>query len=399
MTGPFRKGQRYGALLVDLERRQPVDALPDREVQTLARWLSAHPGIEVISRDRMAAYAEGARLGAPQAVQVADRWHLLKNLAEALAASYDRHHRLLHQIEMEPKPSRLDKTVVHNAQLIMPPPVEKHRPTRPLTPQQQARQQRRAYWESKFQEVHTLRDQGLSRMAIKRQTGLCLQTVRKYCRLPALPKKTSPKPKAGPRLIVPFRPYLQERLLADPTVAIRQLWREIRDRGFTGGASTTYMEIVRLRHVLNLPLPHRAAKVPPPPRPVFLTARTLAILVLCQSHTLNEIQRQLIARARQLHPEIDQATQLALNFACMLRAHDPDRLEPWMQAVAQSVIPNLMGFASGLRSDYAAVQAAVSLPWSTGQVEGQINRLKLIKRQMYGRAKFDLLRLRVLHPT
>src|SRR4029453_18112013 len=88
----WKKGRRYGTILCDLERRRPVDLLPERSADSLASWLKAPPGVEIISRDRGDEYIKGANRGAPKAVQVADRWHLLVNVREALMRAVDRHH-------------------------------------------------------------------------------------------------------------------------------------------------------------------------------------------------------------------------------------------------------------------------------------------------------------------
>jgi transposase len=390
----FKKGERYGTILVDLERHLPVDLLPDREAQTLAAWLKVRPGIEIISRDRAGAYAEGARVGAPQAVQVADRWHLLKNLGDALATTYACHQSLLRQIRVaggqsftvdkrDPAPAQPSKKADRSRQRLP-------------TARQHARAQRRAYWLGKFQEVHALRDQGLSKHAIARQTGLNIHTVRKYCRLPELPeRKVSVKPRL--RQVDRYRDYLRQRLQAE-NPSSRQLWREIQAQGFSGGHTMVYHCVAQLRQELNLLPPRRRQAVPVAPPSKALTARTLVALVLSQPETLSDDKQQLIAQACQLHPEIQHTTQLAREFAAILRARDAERLDEWLQAACTSDIPTLVGFASGLQNDYAAVKAAFCLPWSNGQVEGQVNRLKCIKRQLYGRAKFDLLRLRVLHP-
>jgi transposase len=232
----------------------------------------------------------------------------------------------------------------------------------------------------------------MSIKAIARELNLTRQTVRKYRRLPALPKKTSPKP--GPRLIDPYRDYLRQRVL-DGQTSSRPLWHELRDLGFPGGHSTVYTAIVQLRQELGLPVPQRTRAQPiANPRP--LTARALASLVLLPPDALSEFQQDLIAQASQLHPAIQLAPHLAQEFATMLRQHT--LLNSWIRAVQPSHLPSLITLVSGLRQDYDAVRAAFILPWSHGHVEGQITRLKVLKRLMYGRANFDLLRLRVLHP-
>jgi transposase len=385
----FRKGRVYGTLLVDLDRHQPVDLLPDRDAQSLATWLQAHPEVELITRDRAGAYAEGARLGAPQAIQVADRWHLLKNLGEALVLSYSPYQALLQPIKLTAAATEVIQTPAERK------PKPKRTSIRPPSPAQQARQQRRAYWVQKFEQVHQLRAQGLSTQAIARQTDLYPRTVRKYLRLTELPPKTSPKP--GPRLIAPYRAYLHQRLAAEP-VSSRQLWREIRAQGFKGGHTTVYEAVAHLRQELGLTLTQPLAATRVPVKTTALTARTLAYLVLQRPDKLTDPQTKLIHQACQQHPDLQQITQLAQAFAHILRTRQADQLDPWLDKVIVTQIPSLISFATGLRRDYDAVKAGLSLTWNNGQLEGQVNRLKCIKRQMYGRAKFDLLRLRVLHP-
>jgi transposase len=166
----FKKSKTYGTIVVDLERHQVIDLLPNRTAVTLATWLKAHPGIQVICRDRAGAYAEGARVGAPAALQIADRWHLLRNVWDALVITYNSHQSLLRQLTFEAlpqstftsylteySPSRSSKTDLEVRDAIVPSAAE------------QARAQRRAYWQSKFDAVQALREQGLSLHAIARQ--------------------------------------------------------------------------------------------------------------------------------------------------------------------------------------------------------------------------------------
>lgn len=384
----IRKGRKYGTILVDLEAQQPIELLPDREASSLAAWLKAHPGVQIISRDRGGAYAEGARLGAPDAIQVADRWHLLKNLRDALALSYERYPQVLKQLIWEPEITALPQ-VVHE------PVSAPAQQPRKASPKQLVLQQRRQHWEQKFTEVHTLKSQGCSIRQIMKQTGLCRRTVRKYLNLTTLPVKTSPKP--GTRLIEPFRDYLLQRL-AQGHIPYRQLLEELRTQGFTGSLATLHDGAVWARHLLGQPSPRptRAAK---PPTKQTLSARALSAFVLCQPATLSEQQLKLLHLACELHADVRFLTETALEFVRMLRERDVTRLDAWLHTTRHATdFPALVSLARGLSSDYAAVRAGLSLPYSNGQVEGQITRLKLLKRQMYGRSNFDLLRIRVLSP-
>lgn len=389
----MRKGQRYGTILVDLERGRVLDLLPDREAQTLAAWLKEQPQVEIVSRDRAGAYAQGIQEGAPQAIQVADRWHLLKNLCDALSASYDRYQSLIRQVRFPREPAPSPPLSASAASAPEPEPAP---PKRPPTAAELARQARRAYWEAKFQQVHELRQQGWGTNAIARELKLTRQTVRKYSRLSELPKRTSPK--RSPRLIDPYRAYLFERVRTE-NLDSRQLWREIQAQGYRGGHTMVWRYVAQVRQDLNLP-PLRGTRrqITSHPPQTSLTPRQLASLVICPPENLSESQQQLISAAIQLHPDIQQATCLAREFATMLRNRHPSGLDAWCQTVSASPHASLRSFVTGLQQDEAAVRAAFILPWSNGQVEGQVNRLKLIKRQMYGRAKFDLLRVRVLAP-
>lgn len=395
----MRKGVRYGTLLVDLKTHQPVDLLPSREVQSVASWLKLQPETVVVSRDRAGSYAEAIRRALPQAVQVADRWHLLKNLKEVLVFIYERHRALLRQVEVvaevlgahaAPPPESLKnlKDLDDRPCALSPSPPKRHHV---LGSAAQGRAERWQYWKSKFEEVHQLRGAGMTIDAIARQAKLARGTVQKYLRLDAYPKRTAPR--FGPHLIDSFKPYLQQRLLEGET-SHRKLWQELTHQGFTGSRGTVYRYVVSYRHQIGVP----AEQLPPsvPNTIVELNPRRLAALVLFRPEALTAVQHEVIVRACALHPELLEATQLAQAFAIMLRTRDASQFAPWIQRVLSSPFEPLKRFVAGIQRDYAAVEAALSLPWSNGIVEGHVNRLKLIKRQMFGRAKFDLLRLRVL---
>ncbi len=397
----MRKGIRYGTLLVDMVSGRPIELLPSRDTQPVTNWLRMHPEIVVVSRDRAGNYAQAAREAVPQAVQVADRWHLLKNLRDALALVYEHHRRLLSSLSVEPATLNPD-TVQRQEELVLlnrlapapPPQPPAPRAPRPLNRarlMEQIRAEQWLYWKSQLERVQQLRTQGLSIGAIVRETGLARRTVKKYLLLETYPKRTAPRP--GPRVIDPFKPYLQQRIQAGLT-AHRQLWQELVEQGFTGSRATAYRYITVYRKQLGVPamslprsIPHITSE---------FTPRRLAALVLCRPETLSAQQQALIAQANLLHPDIAHATELAQAFATMLRTRANASLDDWIRRVQASPFPALKSFAAGLQRDYAAVKAAFTWEWSNGRVEGHVNRLKFIKRQMFGRAKFDLLRLRVL---
>jgi len=385
----WRRGVRYGTLIVDLETHRPVDLLPDREADTLADWLAQHPQLEIVSRDRARPYAEGIRRGAPQARQVADRWHLLKNLGERLRHTFEHYAKLLRQVVVEPTPVP-QVSAAFAAVLAMPsPPL-----LRPPRPEVQARLDRRAAWEAIFQQVQALLATGMSVTAVARQLGIDRSTVGKYRQLTTLPVKTCTR--LGPRLLDPFRAYLRQRVLeANPVAPL--LLKDIQAMGFTGhkGLVSTYLRELRAELGLNGYACRTPATLTQPAK--TLTPQLLVLLVMRPSAQRTATQNRCIQQAPQCHPHLDRSIQLTLDFAQALRERNAAILEQWITQAAQSGLRAFKTFARSIQGD-TAVQSAFSLPFSNGMVEGHINRLKLLKRQMYGRANFDLLRARVLYP-
>ena len=383
----LRKRHTYGTVLVDLDRHRPVALLPDREAETLATWLREHPGVEVISRDRASAYAAGGRTGAPDAVQVADRFHLLQNLAEALELAFTGHARELRDAEQA---RRRDAVAEGGPVRPDPPPPPKW----PLAMAAARREQRMAT----HQQVWDLYRQGWPGEEIARHLGIGRTTTYRHLKSEAFPERKG-RSDAGRSSMDPWRDWIIKRWNRGQRSG-RQTLRDLRAKGFTGNYATVLRYLNRLRDAQQDAAPHRPRARPglslvAAPKQV-LTPRTAAWTVLRPPDRRDDEEGALLARLREAAPTLAAAVELAEEFAALVRGRKPERLDPWLQRAQDSAVPALQRFARRLSSDYDAVRAAVTLAWSNGQVEGQINRLKTIKRQMYGRANLDLLERRFL---
>ena len=383
----LRKRHTYGTVLVDLEQRRPLALLPDREASTLATWLREHPGVAVISRDRASAYAAGGRNGAPDAVQVADRFHLLQNLAEALELAFTSHARELRDAEQARR-----QHVADEGGPVRPDPPPP--PKRPLAMAAARREQRMAT----HQQVWDLHRQGWSGEDVARHLGIGRTTTYRHLRNEVFPERKG-RSDAGRSSMDPWREWIIERWNTGQRNG-RQTLRDLRARGFTGNYATVLRYLNRLRDAHQGMVPHRPRARPGPllvtaPRQV-LTPRTAAWTVLRPPDRRGNEGKALLIGLRETAPILATAVKLAEEFAALVRGRKPEHLDPWLQRAQDSVVPALQRFARRLSSDYDAVRAAVTLAWSNGQVEGQINRLKTLKRQMYGRANLDLLERRFL---
>jgi len=365
----WRKGQRYGTIVCDLERGKVIDLLPDRSADTTAAWLRAHPGIEIVSRDRASLYAEAANRAAPHAVQIADRWHLLRNLSEALIGVLAPHHRLMAET------ASAVATVPRAPLTIDPIPPRKSRI-------ECSRQKRRERRKVRYESVMELVRKGLSQAEISRVLGVDRRTVRRWIRAGDFPER---KQFFRASSVDEYRRYLNQRW-EEGCHNASQLWREMLERGFTGRDSIV-RNWIRKHHGPKAARFSRETFVPPPPR---VSPRQVAWQMLkpCESNIpfLDELYRR--------SPEIASSVVVAQELFRIIKERDLPAWTKWKEDARHCP---LAAFAKHLCRDEAAVQAALQYEWSNGMVEGNVHRLKLIKRSMYGRANFDLLRLRVLH--
>jgi len=389
----LRKRQTYGTVLIDLERRQPVALLPERTVETLVQWLRAHPGVKVIARDRASAYAEGARQGAAAATQVADRFHLLQNLREALDQVFATQGQALEAVNAL---GRQQPVALSAGAFAVPVPAH----DLPLPAQQRAAQ-RQARRQALHTQVWTLRRQGWTAATIAQQVGLSLRTVQRDLRSATFAGRHR-RSDLGESVLNPYKPYLLERWNAGCHTAMR-LFGDLRQRGYAGSYGLVAAYARRLRQAQGLAPGYRSARpslpavAEPSCRP--LTPRRAAWLVLRRAEQRTTAETQQLAQLHTQSAEVAEAITLAQEFATLVRQRQPEALDSWLQRATASMPEALRRFAVGLSEDYPAVKAGVTLPWSSGPVEGHINRLKMLKRQMFGRARLDLLSRRfVLAP-
>jgi transposase len=382
-----RKQQIYGTVLIDLEQRRPVALLPNREADTLATWLRGHPGVTVIKRDRGGAYAKGARDGAPEAVQGADRFHLLQNLAETLDVVFTKHAKDLRVAEQE----RHDTVAAESGAVPMPPSV----PQAGVQALASGRQERRIAIHG---QVWRLKGEGWTAEAIARHLGISRASVVRNLRHEVCPERER-RTDAGRSLLDPW----QDAVLGHWNSGRRDgrgLFRVLRQQGYQGSYATLSRYLHRLRNAQG-GMPKRgrswqSRSAPAAAARRVLTPRTATWLVLRGAEKRSKEDQALLACLRRQTPDLEAAVGLAEAFTSLVRDRAPNGLDPWLKRAADGAVQQLQRFAKRLSADYDAVRAALMLNWSNGPVEGQINRLKTLKRQMYGRANLDLLERRFL---
>lgn len=381
----WRRGHRYGTVLVDLESRRPIDLLPDRESGTLAKWLQAHPTVQIISRDRAGAYADGARQGAPAAVQVADRFHLFCNLAQALQRVLERLGSVLRRIELsEPVSAPSETGDTHQPDDPDGPINRQGVPEAPLNQKEQMRRQARGKRKELFEAVRAAFERGVNKRAIARQFGINSLTVRRYLRAQAFPERA---PRRQRSELDSFREYL-ERRWAEGCHNASQLCRELRKQGY-GGQRSRVKEYVQ-------PWRTESPQVRSKPRRTLPNVRLVAFWLTKPPTKRSADEQRWVEAVTAGHPQVAAAEHLAQRFREVFKNRNSEALNTWLAKSAVSGIPELKRFVAGIQRDYEAVVAAVEQTWSNGPVEGQVHRLKLLKRQMYGRSGFQLLRRRVL---
>lgn len=320
-------------------------------------------------------YALAARDGAPQAIQVADRWHLLKNIGDALERMMYRHMPLIRLVatELSPKKQNAEASLV---------------PTSTLRRPERIKRERRDKRYQRWAEVDSLHKKGCGIREISRITGLSRVTVRRWIQSKAFPEISTKPPRPG--LLEPWQEWLEEQRINGNHNA-GQLWREMVNAGFTGSETTVRDAVAKWRKQVNSPVI----------APVRLPSASRVSRWLMPRRMIRGEENyasRFIESMCQKEPQLKMAQQLSLDFYRMLKTKNKSQLNQWFSDVSQSGLIDLQRVAAGMEADATAIHEAISSRWSNGVVEGHVNRLKMLKRQMYGRAGFELLRRRVMSP-
>lgn len=384
----FRRGRQYGTILVDLEQHQPIALLADRKAETLADWLLHHPGVEVLSRDRSKIYRSGMSQGAPDAVQVADRFHLVQNLTETLEKVFSSYHAELKAIEQQHRPKNTAPEVA----------IVRAKPTATVEAQAQfqATHQRRV---EQQQQIKRLYEQHWTQVAIAQEVGVSAKTVQRFLKLPNFPAVLPRRKSFGKSVLDPYKPIFLEWWnggIRQPRLLVSLLQQQ----GYDGSIRTVTRYISQLRQVQGLPSkvghsPQSFVKVSDLQSPP-LTARRASYLIVKRKENREVEEQELSEKLVAQHPDLATAIELADEFLQLLRQRQGEAFEAWLMKALKSSLKPFQAFSEGLLDDYAAVKASMMSNVSNGPVEGLNNRLKMLKRQMYGRAGLELLNKRFI---
>jgi len=391
----LRKGRVYGTVIADAESGQVVDLLPDREAATLEAWLKACPGAEVICRDRAGAYADGAAAGAPGAIQVADRWHLWHNLGEYVEKAVVAHRGCLTGPPDEPAAGGQDALPGQfpDAGPAAGPPAPDG--LRDVCGRERVLVSRTL---DRHAAVHELLQAGRSRREAAEILGLSRNTVNRFAREPG-PAGLLVKATGRDSKLDPFKPWINRRWNEGRTSAAALHAEMTATQGWTGSVQAVERYVRQFRTADGRTRSGRAPR-PAPAAPPAPKTRQITRWLLTRPGTLDADDQARLATVTASCSHLGALAGHIRTFAEMMtRRQGLLALEDWLTAAEADAQPQLHSFANGIRRDQQAVTAGLALPYSSGAMEGNVNKIKMLKRQMYGRAGFPLLRKRViLHP-
>ena len=387
----FRKGHRYGTVIIDLMTNKPIDLLPDRTVATVSKWLKQHPEIEVISRDRSSAYAKAARESSPRAIQIADRWHLLKNIKETIDKVLFHYKKEIENLitnnltALQKNSNSINEIDVVDWSYSNS--LETSYEEKKAEEIQEIKSRNEPKYNERYErwlEVKKLYDNGLSIREIARKTGIHRVTIRKYIKAEEFIYYSSRTQKS----------YLMENWIDYLSVKIKDgiknatlIWKEMCGLGFKGSVTTVRSFVAKMKKKLIQKINKQAIKRP--------SIKTVSIWLMTANNEDN-FAYTLIRKLCQAHVELKVVRELVLKFKKMLELKDNSNFVQWLSCMENSEFSEIQSLAKSMGQDFDAINAAIKEKWSNGVVEGHVNRIKMLKRQMYGRANIDLIKKRVM---
>ncbi|MFG1240272.1 ISL3 family transposase [Xanthobacter autotrophicus DSM 597] len=351
----WRRNQRYGTIICDLERRRTIALLPDREPATAQAWLTCQPQITIVARDRGGGYATAAAKALPTATQVADRWHLMENASRAF-------------LDAVRKSMRLVRAAIGAATID--PDL--------LTAAERLQYEGYLRREDANAVILRLAKDGIAIKETVRRSGHSRGLVRRILR-----GERTDVFRSRESSLELYLPWLEDRWAAGERNGA-ELWRRLKRQGFRGCLRVVTEWAARRR---------RAERMDNDALTRTPSARTIARLMTVGRDRVSKSESVTIAAIEAAVPLLVEAREIIAAFQAMIRKKIVAELEPWLERARSSLVAS---FANGVAKDRAAVVAAITSPWSNGQTEGQITKLKLVKRQMYGRGKLDLLQARLV---
>jgi transposase len=366
----FKKRLKYGTIIVDLEKNEVIDLLPDREAKTLTTWLKLHSSVETVSRDRSSTYASAITEADDKIVQIADRWHILKNLTEGFEGFLNTQRESLRDISAE-----LSEEQQLLSESIAPEIKEIAKKDILIT----------GRYHDNFLKVKELQREGVSKRKIAKILKMSRHTIDRYWHRTSFLQKVSHQ-KSN---ILDFEDYLIKRW-QEGEQKVKVLFEEIKAQGFKHSIKLVYEFVKKYPKTVVESLPE-AAKIK------YYSSKQLSIwLSIFRKDWSEECPKAYLEKLLEDNPIIKKVRNTVLNFRRLMKDKEGDKLKGWCDDVINDENENIKGFARGVLKDYNAVYQGFVSNWSNVPVEGQVNRLKNIKRQMYGRAGFELLRKRVV---
>jgi transposase len=372
----IRKGHRYGSIIIDQETNRVVELVKGRLAEDIQPWFEAHPQVEIVTRDRSADYRKGLTIAAPQAIQIADRFHLLMNLRQLAqrvgASAYNRLKKLPVPADIRPKCPVFARSNSEQKRM------------------EASRQQRLDL----YNEVQRLKAEGVSIGNLSLHLHRNYYTLRTYYHAEIFPERM---PGRTPHSILsPYVDYLDQRFEAGCT-SQTQLFKEIQAQGYPG-STTVVGRWLKAKRILagENPVTVRTGLEITSSSTILPSNYKLSWLLVLDPDKLDEDDKKMLAHIR-TDAIIHNFYDLAQDFRKLLKDRSVPALDAWLETADHSSLKTVRNFSKSLRDEYIFIRAALEHEWSNGQSEGQVNRLKFIKRQMYGRASFELLRQKVLY--